>query len=202
MNRLVVHTALLALLGVISCGESTPPDSERAEAELRFLRFTTAAPPLVTTRVQFWAKRGQDREVSIFHRPRAGESDSTRFLYFKVPGSSLERRPGGTLFAEGDSVLITITVVDPVRAIVRFEPAGLGFSSRSPARLKFEFEEADDDLDGDGDDDAADSALEAQLRVWRQETAGRPWIKLGSFSASLHEIEADLMSFTNYAVAY
>ena len=203
MNRVTIHITLLALIGAVSCRESSPPDSVRSEADLGFLRFSSVAPPLVTTNVQFWAKRGEDREVSIYHRPRAGSSDSTRFLYFKVPGSSLLRRPNGTLFAQGDSVLITITVVDPSRAIVRFEPAGLGFSSRDPARLKFEFEEAEDDIDGDGDDDAADAALEAQLRIWRQEVTGQPWTKIASaVSAGLHEIEADLMSFTNYAVAY
>lgn len=204
MNRAgkLAVLALSAALG--ACGDSgTPPDATRDETALKVLRFRAGAPSLVTTSTRFWAKKGEDREVSIFHHARAGRTDSTRFLRFKVPGDALDRLPSGATIARGDSVLITITVVDPSRALVRFEPSGLKFGVSHPARLKFEFEEADDDLDGDGDTDAADTALLARVSIWRQEQSGLPWLKLGSLLLSdLHEIEADISSFTNYAVAY
>lgn len=200
-SKWISVTALLFVAA--GCGDGSGPPNSRPDAELKFLRFKATAPPLVTTSVQFWAKKGEDREVSLFHRPSPGKSDSTRFLRFRVRRGSLDRLPGGAVIATGDSVLISITVIDPTRALVRFEPSGLRFAAGDPARLKFEFKETDDDLDGDGDDDANDAALRAQIRIWRQEQAGQPWVLLNSLLfTDLHEIEADIVTFTNYAVAF
>lgn len=193
----------LALLGTAACSEGPTAGAGRSADELHFLRPALDAPPLAATSVSFYAKRGEDREVAIYYRPRAGSGDSSQFLRFRVPASSLSRRPDGTTVAVGDSVLITITVRDPARFIVGFEPAGLRFSDASPARLQMEFAEANDDVNGDGVIDAHDADATSRLGIWRQEANGQPWYPTGStVFVDLQELEANVLGFTNYAIAY
>jgi hypothetical protein len=171
--------------------------------ELHFLRPAPSAPPLATTEVSFWAKRGEDREVRLPYEPLPGASDTAEFLRFRVPSAALDRRPDGTAFAAGDSVLITLRVVDQSRLIVEFEPAGLRFSPADPARLRIEYGEADHDLDGDGLVDDRDATLETQLSMWRQEAPGQLWYRVpGAAAPDLDEVEADILGFTSYALAY
>ena len=49
-------------------------------------------------------------------RPRAGRTDSTEYLRFRVRNRSLLRRPDGTSFGPNDSLLITLRVTDPAAA--------------------------------------------------------------------------------------
>lgn len=200
-------TALLLAAAVAACdstdGPTTPDPDVRPTEQLRFLRPAADAPPLVSNEVRFWAKRGQDREVFMYYRPRPGRTDSTEFVRFKVPGSSLERRPDGTLFQQGDSVLITLKIADPSRLILDFQPSGLRFAASAPARLKISFADANDDYDGDGDVDSNDSQSKQQFAIWRQEAPGLPWYKMTSrLELSTEEIEADLVGFTGYAIAF
>jgi len=115
---------------------------------------------------------------------------------------SLWRRPDGSLIAQGDSVLITLTLVDPVHLIVDCQPSGLLFSPHDPARLKFSYADVDDDLNGDGVVNATDSALTRVLSVWRQETPTSPWILVPSTTTGSFDVEADIGGFTGYAIAY
>jgi hypothetical protein len=120
-----------------------------------------------------------------------------------VRGDALLSYPDGTDFVEGDSVLITVRVVDPTRLLFEFEPSGLTFSPDEPAELKIHYNHADDDLDEDGDVDLEDETLELDLAVWRQETDGDPFVRLGSLlSIDLEEIDAELSGFSRYALAY
>jgi hypothetical protein len=51
--------------------------------------------------------------------------------------------------------------------------------------------------------DAEDDALELTLSIWRQESPGDPFVKLGSLLVDdLEEIEAELEGFSRYALAY
>ena len=130
-------------------------------------------------------------------------SDSTKLLEFKVDAQSLSRRPDGSAIAIGDSVLIHVTVTDPVHYIVAFQPAGLQFDPSRPARLKFEFMEADDDLNSDGLVNSTDDMLKTQLLLYRQETAGGMWSPVSSLiNTSIDECDSDILGFTNYALAY
>lgn len=201
MRRL---TVLLAAAALAACDDSTGARVvQRPEAELAFLRPAADAPPLAQIAATFWAVRGEDREVRLSYRPRQGETDSTDFLRFRVRDETLLELPGGLPIALGDSVLITVTVIDPARLIVEFQPAGLLFSSAEPAELELRYPEADHDFDDDGDVDDDDDRIEQQLRIWRQESIGDPWVQLsGSIRADIDEVKADLTGFTRYAIAY
>lgn len=202
MSRpLTVRGALLAAVAVLaacSSDSSTAPATiEKPASDLHFLRLSATAPALQSTTVSFYAKKGEDRDVRV--RFQNGED----YLRFRVFGNSLSQRPDGTAFAQGDSILITITVTDPTKLAADFQPAGLKFAASAPARLQFEFGECDKDLNGDGVVNAADSALVPLISTWRQETVNAPWIKVGStVEVEINEVQADILGFTGYALAY
>lgn len=187
---------VLALCALGACSDSTEPDDDGGvtEDELTFLRFSTAN--AVTVRQKsFYAVRGRDRKLEI------DDVDGEDFLEFEVRAETLLRRPNGTLFQNGDSVLITVTLDPNDRFIVHFEPSGLVFNPVDPARLKINYHEADDDIDDDGDHDSEDDRLESLLRMWQQESAGMPWVPLLSFRIDDDDIEARILSFTGFAMA-
>lgn len=196
--------ALAGLLAGCHSDSSTAADSDVRQADaMHFLRPSINTPPLSNPVVSFYAKRGEDREAFMYYQPKPGTSDSSLFMRFKVPGASLDRRPDGTAFQMGDSVLITIRAADPSRMILDFQPSGLTFSANTPAELKIDFGEASHDLNGDGVVDAEDVTRQLQLSIWKQESPGLPWIRLSSFvDFSAEEVEAKLVSFTGYAISY
>lgn len=205
MTRPRTLFTLAVSAGLLACGNdgTGPGDDVKTDAELTVLRTAASAPPLVATTASFYALKGQNREVRLFYRPAPGSLDSTEFLRFKVPDESLDRRPDGSVIANGDSVLITVTVLDVAKLIVDFQPAGLRFAASKPAELKLSFAEADGDLDDDGDIDGDDVAAESRLAIWRRETIADPWVRLSSvLSVSRDEVEATITGFTNYAIAY
>src|SRR5688572_24136980 len=86
-------------------GPSDPDDNGVAEQNLNILVFTSPdAVPI--KQASFWAVRGRDRKLEMDY---VGGED---FLEFEVRSNSLLRRPDGTLFQNGDSILITVTL-DP-----------------------------------------------------------------------------------------
>ena len=202
-SRTMTSTVLLlAALNLAACGESTSSEGKLTE-ELRFLRLAPGAPPLAAQTASFYAKVGEDREVRMFFRPRPGETDSTEFLRFRVDAGSLSRRPDGSPFAVGDSIRITITMIDLSRLIVDFQPSGLRFNAQRPAELKIRYENADHDFDDDGDEDERDALLEGSFNVWKREDVAQPWFPLGSIRhLEIDEVDADIFGFTNHALAY
>jgi hypothetical protein len=195
----------LALLGAAaSCFRDGPTPLENIETEdLEFLRALADAPPLANPVLVFWARRGRDEERVIWYRPRIGSADSSEFLRFRLDDRSLLSRPDGSAIAVGDSVLITISVVDPTQLVTSFQPSGLRFAAGREARLQYKLAETDEDRDHDGDVDEEDVAAETRLAIWRQEALGQPWVQLSSeLRLEADEVEARLTGFTNYAVAY
>ena len=197
------------LLAAAACGGdgapagSTPVDSTASQDSLHFLRPAAAAPALGERQISFWAVRGETREVRLMYRARPGATDSVEFARFRVEDRSLVNRPDGTPIAQGDSVLITLQVVDTLQLITEFSPQGLAFSSSRPARLWLKFAEADPDLNGDGVVNADDTALLLALKIWRQEHPGDPWSTLpSSVDTVSKEVEADIRGFTRYALSY
>ena len=146
--------------------------AERRAARRSSIRWPASMP--------FGERTGRLRIFFAGRRRRARRGDE--YLRLRVDDEALLAYPDGTPFAEGDSVLITVRVVDPARLLFEFEPAGLTFSPRRPAELKIRYDKADDDLDEDGDVDLEDDDLELTLAIWRQESDGDPFVRLGSCS--------------------
>lgn len=196
---------MLCVAAVIAaCGsDSVTAPEERPANELRLLTVASTAPLVATTTTSFWAVKGKNAGVDLWYHARPGQRDSTKFLEFRMGGATLDRRPDGSVIAQGDSVLITLTVVSPTNLIVDFQPSGLKFSANDPAKLKMFFGECGDDLDRDGQVTSSDDAIEQQLSIWRQETPTSPWIKVSSLVVKDNkEIDAELGGFTGYAIAY
>lgn len=195
---------LAVTAAIAACGsDSVTAPEERPASELRLLTVASTSPPVATTQASFWAVKGKDAGVDLWYHALPGQRDSTKFLEFRMGGATLDRRPDGSVIAQGDSVLITLTVVSPTNLIVDFQPSGLKFSANDPAKLKMFFGACGDDLDRDGKVTSSDDAIEQQLSIWRQETPLSPWIKVSSLVVKDNkEIEAQLGGFTGYAIAY
>lgn len=201
---------LTAMLTIACASEGTTPvgagpdPNPVPQAQLSFLRPATGV-TLRSDSVSFWAVRGQDRDVAMYYRPPGGGGDSVRFLRFRVRDESLLRRPNGVAFATGDSVRITIRILDLSKLITQFSPSGLVFSASRPAELRLDFKNADRDYNRDGVVDQGDTNLISTFAIWKQEAVEQPWFKLTSaveVSGNLSEVKADVTSFTNHAVAW
>lgn len=201
---------LLLMLGAmtgLACTADLPttvqPVRNDTVGGLTFLTAATGAPAIATSSIAFWAVKGQDKEAIIWYRAAAGRPDSSKLARFRVDRRSLCNRVDGTPIADGDSLRITMSVIDPVRLEVKFEPAGLMFCSGRPAKLNLWWEHTSHDYDRDGDVDTADAALEASFSIWKRETLTSPWIKVASvLRVESDEAEAELPGFTSYLVAY
>ncbi|MBL8998278.1 MAG: hypothetical protein KJZ74_03595 [Gemmatimonadales bacterium] len=209
-SRPRIHAAAFLLTLLAACADSgvEPPAGPTptvgdSSAVVNFLRPAVGAPAIANPVVSFYAKVGEDREAFMYYQRRASGSDSTVFVRFRVRPNSLLSRPGGAPFVAGDSILITITLVDPSRLQVSFSPSGLRFSPSDPADLKLSFLEADEDLNGDGVVDSRDTAIQAMLAVWRRERVGDPWVRQPTILApGTHEVETDILGFTDYVIAW
>ncbi len=203
-----MHARLLVVAlaaSVLSCSDSGEPNGEdttKPASELTVLRLRGDSPPLFNPVVSFYAVRGQNREARIFFDDGQGR-EGDEYLRLLIDDASLLAYPDGTRFADGDSVLITIQVVDAAQSLFELKPSGLQFSPQAPARLRIRYQRVDDDLNADGKVDVTDVQLEATLAIWRQETLADPFVRLGTILlADLDEAEATLEGFSRYALAY
>lgn len=201
-----VPALLAAVLGGCD-GPVSPlldPDGEGPalpEDSLVFLRLVEQAPPVSDTVVSFWAVRGENREIEIEYLPH-GEYRGGTFVYFKVPGNSLHRHPDGRSFARGDSVRITIRVVDTREFRFEFSPAGLKFDPDKPAELRVFYDWVERDLNGDGIIDEEERRIYESFGLWRQPASGERWRSLRTDrDENSKRARADVRSFTRYALA-
>ena len=204
LSRRVAVMAVMMAGAAAACSESTAPNpaAPRPASELNILKLAQNAPPLWNPSISFYAVRGEDREGRIFFQDGSG-GQGNEYLKLVIKDGSLSTRPDGSSFAVGDSVLITVTVVDVQRILFQLEPDGLRFDPAEPAELEIEYGEADDDFNEDGEVDEEDDAIEMQLAIWRQETIGGLFERLGSvIIEDLEELEVDLLGFSRYAIAY
>ncbi len=201
--RRLAAAMLAAVAGCSDSGLTAPtPGEERPETELTILRLAASAPPLFNPVVSFWAKRGQDAKGEIFFR-KADGTRGEKYVRLDLSDRALLAYPDGRLFAEGDSVLITMRVTDAQRILIEFEPTGLRFNSEEPAELEIRYEHANGDFDEDGDEDGKDDQIEQILSIWRQASAATPFVRLGTFRIEdLKELEARLLGFSRLAIAY
>lgn len=203
MRRFLCHLiAVLATSAGLACGNNVGP-SGRPDAELSIIRQDALAPPLLTMQASVWAKVSDGRELHLNYQGATPSDTGEEFLRFEIPGDALLRKPDGSAFGVGDSILITVTVLDSARFHFRFEPAGLMFNPEHPARLRVRYLEAKHDFDDDGDTDAADDAIEHMLDLWRRTGAAAPWFRVGSVKfEELDELDANILTFSEYAVAW
>lgn len=168
--------------------------------------FLTAArgAQLTATTVRFYAVRGQRREGALYYASTDGNpADSAELVRLVVPPGAGLRRPDGSRVMPGDSVLITMTVVDPEHMIIELEPSGLRFTPGEPAELELTYLRANEDLNGDGRVNGADHAIEDRLRIWRQEEPEDPWLPLASrHDPPAKRLRSSIEGFTRYAIAY
>ena len=204
LSALIAGVALLATISACSSDDTSPdaPGSERPPAELTIARLSTGAPALESSTVTFWAVKGEGSEQKLYFLDEEG-GRGEEYLVLKLDNESLDLRPDGSGIAEGDSVEITIHVEDPALLLFSLEPTGLKFSAGHEAELKIRYDHADDDFNEDGEVDDEDEHVEARLGIWRQETAGEDFVRLGSAKVEgQEELEAELTGFSRYAIAY
>ena len=187
---------MLFAAALAACTETTGPGGVD-HADLNIIRQDTLAPPLVATRDSFWATVGDDREVRLFYQ--GGEE----FLRFEVPSDGLYRKPDGSAFQPGDSILITVTVTDPSRFLFTFEPTGLQFDPDHTARLRVRYRNCERDFNGDGVEDEADDDIEGDLDLWHRASPNDLWFRTGGVKfEELDEIDVNIFGFSQYAVAW
>lgn len=225
MRREVLRVATIgSLLSLLACAGGTPTDvavsdevtsanpggdtrhaggsTPASSTSPQFLTVASSAPALESDSVAFWAVQGQERQVELRYAATSGNSQQ-RFLRFRVRKQTRMRRPDGSLIAKGDSIRISIRVVDAARLLTKFEPAGLRFEGGGSARLWLSYAEVGDDLDGDGSVTSADGAVAQALSIYRREQEDAPWYRVTStHDFALHELEATITGFTNYVIAY
>jgi hypothetical protein len=201
LTRRLTAVLVPLLAGVLaSCTDSPSAPVEKNASDLVFIRAAANAPPLQANQIRFWAKYGQTIDRDIRYSNTAPGYGGDECMEFKIPNNALWKKPDGSLFQQGDSVLITVTVVDLQHFDFDFQPSGIQFSPDHPAELRISFKWADPDLNGDGVVDDRDRAF--NFGIWKQEADGLPWTRIGSTRDSdRQEVRADVHGFTKYAMA-
>ena len=206
MKRVCVLLGIAA--AVAACSSSTDSGQpSRPPTELSYLQLMPTAPALCSDSIGFWAYKGVTVEGALMF-PEAGEpvdcSGGTEdFVRLGIDAQSLRADPNGVPFQPGDSVFVSLVWVGGDTIMVQLEPTGLEFDPAHPAVLKIEYGEAGDDLNDDGAITAADTTIEQEIGIWRQERLGDPFVKIGSTKLEVeNEIEAELNGFSRYAIAY
>jgi hypothetical protein len=203
MRRLII--GLAALLGAAGCSSTTAADAPPPvpTSQLHFVVQDSLSPPLYTDTASRLFAAGQSGDFRIYYKDPTSGSRGEEFVRFEVPGDGLFRKPDGSAFQPGDTVRISIRVVDAARFVFDFQPSGLQFNPNDPARFKVEYVHANHDYNDDGVVDAADSTIQQQLDIWKNDPPSTMWFKRGSVNfESLEELDANILSFSQYAVAW
>jgi hypothetical protein len=200
-NRFLRCLLLFPLAVLPACDDPSGGDGGPVPGErLVFLRPAPDAPHLATYQASVLVTKGENAEIRIPYEPLPGQSQGEECLRFRVDGDALLARPDGRIMRDGDTVTITIRVVDAGYFNFEFQPAGLRFNRDDPAELRVNYEFAHPDYNGDGEVDGDDDDFE--FGWWRQEMPGQDWERIGS--VRLHdqaEVRAEITGFTRYALA-
>lgn len=203
MARLRLGLAV-TLAGALACNDSGAPPAGLPRSQLSFVVQDSTYKPLLAARDSFWAKVGEDRQLRLFYQGATPADTGPEFLRFEVAGDALLRKPDGSAFGPTDSIRITVTVVDPKQFWFDFQPSGLQFNPNRPARLKVKYQYAQHDFNGDGIIDSRDTEIEGLLDLWQREPPDTLWFRVvGAVKfEDLDEFDANLLSFSQYAVAW
>lgn len=198
MKRKATFAALAVL---VACSTADGPLNPVPTAQLHFVQQDPAY-HLLSDSASFYAKVGEDRRLELFYRGYSSDTGEA-FLQFEVHGASLFKRPDGSPFQAGDSILITVTVPDTSKFDFVFSPAGLQFNPADPARLHIEYNYSNHDFNGDGHHDSEDDHAQSLLNVWRREPPDTLWTSQGATnSEEFEDLETAILSFSHYAVAW
>jgi len=199
---------LTLVLVAAGCSDQTGPSPTAVQpsfAEVasptgtHIIRQSQTAPRLQTYQFSFWARRGTQTTVFLNYRRAPGQRVADPFLRFKIPINGLVAGADGAPLARGDSVRITLTI-DTVLFNVDFQPAGVLFSTSSPAQLAIWYKNANPDLNEDGVVDASDTALRELLAFWYH---GKVWLKQWSKSDPTQlTVSGPIYHFSQYAVGW
>jgi hypothetical protein len=201
MRRLIESLLVLVVAG--ACSSASGPASAPPRASVNFVVQDSTYKPLLSTQGSFYAKVGAARKLRLVYQGSTPIDSGSELLRFEVPTDGLSRKPDGTTFGPGDSIKITITVVDPKKFDFDFQPAGLQFNPNDPARLKIEYRYANHDFNGDGKIDSTDVRIATLLNLWQREPPDSLWFTFGAVKfADLEEFDANVLSFSQYAVAW
>ena len=201
LSRLAVALGLV-IFG-LACSDSSGLDQTvKPPAELRVITLPPSHPPLYSDTVSFLAVKGQGAEAAIFFQDEEG-GQGDEYLRLKLNGQSLKARPDGTPFADGDTITITLRVVDSDSILFQFEPSGLAFNADHPAELKIRYAECQGDFNDDHHVNEEDTDILHQLAIWRQPLLTDPYTRLSSVRVDEEDgIVAELTGFSRYAIAY
>ena len=198
----LLSAALLGALGGCSDSTSQGGGDPTPEQDFNLIRLAPTSPPILNPEQSFYAVQGEDRELRISFQDQAG-GEGEEFLRLRVRPNSLRALPDGSPIPPGDSVLITVRIVDPANILFEMEPSGLTFAPGEPAELKIHYNHADHDFNEDGSIDVFDAQIKTRLAIWRQELPTDPFVKLGSVNVEdQEEINADILGFSRYAISY
>lgn len=195
------RTTLVAVAAVVACSTTDGPPTPVPTSQLHFVVQDTTY-HLLSDSASFYAKAGEDRRVELFYRSYTGDTGEA-FLQFEVHAASLLKHPDGTPFQVGDSILITVSAPDTNIFDFVFSPTGLQFNPADPARLHIEYNYANHDYNGDGQHNTEDDRAQSLLNIWRREPPDTVWTSQGAAnSEEFEELEAAILSFSHYAVAW
>lgn len=211
MNFLLRHLRPLLILLILGACAELPNEPVKSEGVVvgsmypegvTLIRLAEDHPPFFNTSVSFWAKSGTDTEGALYFEESPGKRGQS-YARFRVRKGSLLAYPDGRLFEKGDSVLITMRILDPTLLLLEMQPSGLRFNTSRPAELQFEYDHADPDYNQDGVINTTDTEIQHQLAVWSQEDSGGPFRRTQSINFERQrEILARILSFSRLAVAY
>ena len=195
------RTTVAVVAAIVACSTTDGPETPVPTSQLHFVVQDTAY-HLLADSASFFAKVGEDRRVELFYRSYSGDTGEA-FLQFEVRAGSLSKRPDGSAFQFGDSILITVTVPDTNRFDFVFSPSGLQFNPADPARLRVEYNYSNHDFNADGQLDSEDDHARTLLNIWRREPPDTVWTSQGATnSEEFEELETAIFSFSHYAVAW
>lgn len=189
-------TFALATLAACSAAEPTvtAPDAVLSSSGDDPMFLSAPAGTAPTAIVYFWAKQGEDRTGEIFAVGGTSGGNGDRLVRLRVRKDAQIVLPNGTRLAKGDSVRISMQIIDPVTLTTQFEPSGLVFEGKKVAQLTMWYGRTNA---------GGTTSLEKRLSIFKQESATDPWNRLSSTVLSeTDEVQAYIGGFTNYVIAY
>jgi hypothetical protein len=205
----VARAAIVVVMMVACARDAAPPSGVTmpradvvASGEPHLLQQAPNTPALEKTKITFVATKGTETEVTLKYGKDATHKDKQIFAQFTIPPLGLKTRPDGRPIGIGESIEITLTVIDPLKFLIKLEPSGLKFDPANNAVLTLSYIYAIQDFNGDGEINDVDRDIERNLRLWRKDGTA-PFQKLeGTPQLATDRVSAVIGGFSNYLIAY